>query len=168
MSCSSGTAAREQALARPRRFRAAAVAVVRGARRPAHRRRGAAQHPAPRTGWQRRHQAAGKGARLRIPVDTPGAMLLSAGDAHFAQGDCETRGTAIEMRATLRVRFGLRKREAAEKGIRDLRFARDDYYLPPNYAAPRRLYATTGISKPRTARTTPRTRPSPPATRSST
>jgi formamidase len=87
----------------------------------------------------------GKGARLRIPVDTPGA-LFSAGDAHFAQGDCETCGTAIEMRATLRVRFGLRKGEAAEKGIRDLRFARDDYYLPPNYAAPRRFYATTGIS----------------------
>jgi formamidase len=87
----------------------------------------------------------GKGARLHIPVDTPGA-LFSAGDAHFAQGDCETCGTAIEMRATLRVRFGLHKGEAAEKGIRDLRFARDDYYLPPNYAAPRRFYATTGIS----------------------
>jgi formamidase len=87
----------------------------------------------------------GKGARLLIPVDTPGA-LFSAGDAHFAQGDCETCGTAIEMRATLRVRFGLRKGEAAEKGIRDLRFARDDYYLPPNYAAPRRFFATTGIS----------------------
>ena len=87
----------------------------------------------------------GKGARLRIPVDTPGA-LFSAGDAHFAQGDCETCGTAIEMRATLRVRFGLHKGEAAEKGIRDLHFARDDYYLPPNYAAPRRFYATTGIS----------------------
>ena len=87
----------------------------------------------------------GKGARLLIPVDTPGA-LFSAGDAHFAQGDCETCGTAIEMRATLRVRFGLRKGEAAEKGIRDLRFARDDYFLPPNYAAPRRFFATTGIS----------------------
>jgi formamidase len=87
----------------------------------------------------------GKGARLRIPVDTPGA-LFSAGDAHFAQGDCETCGTAIEMRATLRVRFALHRGEAAEKGIRDLRFARDDYYLPPNYAAPRRFYATTGIS----------------------
>ncbi len=87
----------------------------------------------------------GKGARLLIPVDTPGA-LFSAGDAHFAQGDCETCGTAVEMRATLRVRFGLRKGEAAEKGIRDLRFVRDDYFLPPNYAAPRRFFATTGIS----------------------
>ena len=39
------------------------------------------------------------GTRLFIPVDTPGA-LFSAGDAHFAQGDCETCGTAIEMSAT--------------------------------------------------------------------
>ena len=87
----------------------------------------------------------GIGTTLLIPVDAPGA-LFSAGDAHFAQGDCETCGTAIEMRATLRVRFGLRKGEAAEKGIRDLRFTRSDYYLPPEYAAPRRFYATTGIS----------------------
>jgi formamidase len=87
----------------------------------------------------------GAGATLLVPVDTPGG-LFSAGDAHFAQGDCETCGTAIEMRSTLRVRFGLRKGEAAEKGIRDLRFTRSDYYLPPEYAAPRRFYATTGIS----------------------
>ena len=87
----------------------------------------------------------GKGARLLIPVDTPGA-LFSAGDAHFAQGDCETCGTAIEMRATLRVRFALHKGDAARKGIRDLRFTREDYYLPPEFAAPRRFYATTGIS----------------------
>jgi formamidase len=87
----------------------------------------------------------GKGARLFIAVDTPGG-LFSAGDAHFAQGDSETCGTAIEMRATLRVRFALHKGEAAEKGIRDLRFTREDYYLPAEYAAPRRFFATTGIS----------------------
>jgi formamidase len=87
----------------------------------------------------------GQGARLLIPVDTPGG-LFSAGDAHFAQGDGEICGTAIEMRATLRVRFGVRKGEAAEKNIRDLRFTRQDYYLPPEYAAPRRFFATTGIS----------------------
>jgi formamidase len=87
----------------------------------------------------------GKGARLLIPVDTPGA-LFSAGDGHFAQGDCETCGTAVEMQATLRVRFAVHKGEAADKGIRDLRFSRDDYYLPPEFAAPRRFYATTGIS----------------------
>jgi len=87
----------------------------------------------------------GKGARLLIPVDTPGG-LFSAGDGHFAQGDCETCGTAVEMRATLTVRFAVHKGEAASKGIRDLRFTRDDYYLPPEFAAPRRFYATTGIS----------------------
>ena len=87
----------------------------------------------------------GQGAVLLIPVDTPGA-LFSAGDAHFAQGDCETCGTAIEMSSTLRVRFSLRKGEAAEKNIRDLRYTREDYYLPPEFAAPRRFFATTGIS----------------------
>jgi formamidase len=44
------------------------------------------------------------------------------------------------------VRFSLRKGEAAEKNIRDLRFTREDYYLPPELAAPRRFFATTGIS----------------------
>ncbi|HKA82837.1 MAG TPA: acetamidase/formamidase family protein [Acidimicrobiales bacterium] len=87
----------------------------------------------------------GRGTHLLIPVDAPGG-LFSAGDAHFAQGDCETCGTAIEMNATLHVRFAVRKGEAAEKGIRDLRFTRQDYFLPPEFAAPRRFYATTGIS----------------------
>jgi formamidase len=86
-----------------------------------------------------------KGTHLLIPVDTPGG-LFSAGDAHFAQGDCETCGTAIEMGATLHVRFQLRKGEAAAKGIRHPRFTRDDYFLPPEFAAPRRFSATTGIS----------------------
>ena len=50
------------------------------------------------------------------------------------------------MRSTLRVRFGLRKGEAAARNIRDLRFTRAGYYLPPEFAAPRRFSATTGIS----------------------
>jgi formamidase len=84
------------------------------------------------------------GTTLLLPVDTPGA-LFSAGDAHFAQGDCETCGTAIEMGATLRVRFGLRKGEAAAKGIRDPQFSRSDYFVAPEFAVPRRFFATTGI-----------------------
>ncbi|HEX6325256.1 MAG TPA: acetamidase/formamidase family protein [Jiangellaceae bacterium] len=87
----------------------------------------------------------GAGTTLLLPVDTPGG-LFSAGDAHFAQGDGESCGTAIEMSATLRVRFELQKGEAAVHRIRDTRFIRTDYYLPPEYAAPRRFYATTGIS----------------------
>lgn len=86
------------------------------------------------------------GTRLLMPVWTEGA-LFSAGDAHFAQGDCETCGTAIEMSATLRVRFDLRKGAAVERGIRDLQFERDgDYPVPPEYLAPRRYFATTGLS----------------------
>jgi formamidase len=85
------------------------------------------------------------GTRLFIPVDTPGA-LFSAGDAHFAQGDCETCGTAIEMNATLRVRFSVHRGAARDKGIRDPRFSRTDYWVAPEYATPRRFYATTGMS----------------------
>ena len=39
----------------------------------------------------------------------------------------------------------MRKGEAAARNIRDLRFTREDYYLPPEFAAPRRFFATTGI-----------------------
>ncbi len=87
----------------------------------------------------------GKGAHLYIPVYEPGG-LFSAGDAHFAQGDCETCGTAIEMRATLHVRFAVHKGLAAARDIRDLQFSRDDYHVAPEFAAPRRFFATTGLS----------------------
>jgi formamidase len=85
------------------------------------------------------------GTRMYVPVYAEGG-LFSAGDAHFAQGDSETCGTAIEMRATLHVRFALRKGAAASRGIHDLQFARDDYHVPPEFSAPRRFHATTGLS----------------------
>jgi formamidase len=87
----------------------------------------------------------GAGTRLLIPVYAEGG-LFSAGDAHFAQGDCETCGTAIEMRSTLHVRFAVHKGMAAERGIRDLQFTREDYFVAPEFAAPRRFFATTGLS----------------------
>ncbi|MFI0404422.1 acetamidase/formamidase family protein [Actinomadura sp. 3N508] len=80
------------------------------------------------------------GTSLFLPVDAPGA-LFSAGDAHFAQGDGEVCGTAIEMRATLRVRFTVDKGAAREKGITSPRFSR----TAPEHAAPRPFYATTGM-----------------------
>lgn len=86
-----------------------------------------------------------KGARLFFPVYVEGG-LFSAGDAHFAQGDSETCGTAIEMRATLHVEFAVHKGRARERGIRDLQFARDDYPVPPQFLAPQRYFATTGLS----------------------
>jgi formamidase len=78
-------------------------------------------------------------------VYAPGG-LFSAGDAHFAQGDGEVCGTAIEMRGAIHVRFGVLKGAAASKGITSPRFSRDDYAVPPEYAVPRRLHATTGLS----------------------
>jgi formamidase len=86
-----------------------------------------------------------KGARLMLPVFVDGA-LFSVGDAHFAQGDGEACGTAIEMAGAILVRFTLHKGEAQRRGIRFPRFARDDYYFPPELAAPKRFLATTGMS----------------------
>ena len=51
-----------------------------------------------------RHLCAG--SRLWLPVDVPGA-LFSAGDIHFAQGDGEVCGTAIEVAGAVTVRFAL-------------------------------------------------------------
>jgi formamidase len=85
------------------------------------------------------------GTRLFIAVDALGA-LFSAGDGHFAQGDSETCGTAIEMNATLRVRFSVHRGEARRRDIRDPSFSRTDYWIAPEYATPRRFFATTGMS----------------------
>ena len=85
------------------------------------------------------------GVKLLLPVYVEGA-LVSTGDVHYTQGDCEACGTAVEMRSRVHVRFQLRKREAAQRGIRDLQLVRDDYFAPPEFAAPRRFFATTGIS----------------------
>jgi formamidase len=49
-----------------------------------------------------------RGSRLLLPVYVPGG-LFSVGDGHFAQGDGEVCVTAIEVGATLAVRFKLHK-----------------------------------------------------------
>jgi formamidase len=84
------------------------------------------------------------GTTLLLPVYTPGA-LFSCGDAHFAQGDGESCGTAVEMGATLTVRFGLRKGVASQRQIRRPQYERHDYYADPRFAVPRRFFATTGM-----------------------
>jgi formamidase len=84
------------------------------------------------------------GVTMLIPVHVEGA-LVSTGDVHYAQGDCEACGTAIEMRSRVHVRFGVRKGEADRRGIRDLQLVRDEYFAEPELAAPRRFFATTGI-----------------------
>ena len=83
------------------------------------------------------------GVRLLLPVFVEGAMF-SAGDAHFAQGDGEACGTAVEMCATLHASFRLLKGEASGRNIRVPMFERDDYFTLPEMAAPRRFLATTG------------------------
>jgi formamidase len=80
------------------------------------------------------------GTRIWLPVWTEGA-LFSAGDAHFAQGAGEVCGQAIEMAATLRVRFDLRPGEARERNIRELRF--EGRREGP--AGGRPFFATTGV-----------------------
>jgi formamidase len=75
------------------------------------------------------------GSRLWLPVAVPGA-LFSIGDLHFAQGDGEVCGTAIEVAGAATVRFALHKSPAART-----RF--------PSYETPERpghhSFATTGI-----------------------
>jgi formamidase len=80
------------------------------------------------------------GSRIMFPVWCDGA-LLSLGDVHFAQGDGESCGTAIETRATLRVRFELREGEAAERQLKDVSFE-----APALAAPPRPTFTTTGLS----------------------
>jgi formamidase len=84
------------------------------------------------------------GVRLLLPTFTEGA-LFSAGDAHFAQGDSECCGTAVEMDCTLHVNFQVRKGEASRRNISFPIFERDDYFISPEMAAPRRFMAVTGM-----------------------
>jgi formamidase len=84
------------------------------------------------------------GTTLLLPVYVQGA-LFSSGDSHFAQGDGESCGTAVEMGATLTIRFGLRKGMAAQRQIQRPQYERNDYFADPRFAVPRRFFATTGM-----------------------
>ena len=75
------------------------------------------------------------GSRLLLPVHVPGA-LLSLGDVHFAQGDGEVNGTALEIAARVTLRVGLVKSPPFRP-----RFP--VYETPPE--PPRRRLATTGM-----------------------
>jgi formamidase len=84
------------------------------------------------------------GVKMLLPVYAQGG-LVSTGDVHYAQGDSEACGTAIEIRSRAHLRFDVRKGEAERLGIRDLQFFREDYFASAELAAPRRFFATTGI-----------------------
>ena len=81
------------------------------------------------------------GSTLYLPVYVPGA-LFSAGDTHFAQGDGECCGTAVETSSTFIARFDVHKGEASRRKQIDPSFT----YSAPHSAANRRFYATTGLS----------------------
>jgi formamidase len=81
-----------------------------------------------------------KGTRMFFPVFVDGA-LFSAGDAHFAQGDGEVCGQAIEMCATLTARFTVHEGRAAAEGITQTRFICEE---PATVA--RQFFVTTGLS----------------------
>jgi formamidase len=83
-----------------------------------------------------------KGSTLLLPVAVDGA-LFSVGDGHFAQGDGEVCVTAVEMGATVTVRFRIQK--GAAPRWRGPRFMHRDYFAPPEWAAPRRFIAATGM-----------------------
>ena len=71
--------------------------------------------------------------------------LYSVGDGHYAQGDSECCVTAIEMGATVTVRFKVHSGEAARHNIRFPRFAHPGFFAAPEWAAPRNFIATTGL-----------------------
>lgn len=79
------------------------------------------------------------GSRVYLPVYVPGG-LFSVGDGHFAQGDGESCGAAVETTARLIARFDVRK--GAGAGIGHLRFER---LTPgPPEVASRPHFAVTG------------------------
>lgn len=84
------------------------------------------------------------GATLYLPVYQPGG-LFSVGDAHFAQGDGESCGTAVETSATFVAKFDVLKGEARRRGQRDPSYEHPGYFTTPEMGVPRRFYATTGI-----------------------
>jgi formamidase len=89
-----------------------------------------------------------RGTTVLIPVFTEGA-LFSCGDVHFAQGDGEVCGTAIEMAATVHLSFALHKGEAARRRMRGVCYTRDAAAERPPAGG---YIATTGICVDETGR----------------
>jgi formamidase len=80
-----------------------------------------------------------KGTTLLLPCFVKGC-LLSIGDVHFAQGDGEVSGTAIEMDATVSVKIEVRKGLAAF--VRQPHFEGGDQL---KRLEPGKFYATVGF-----------------------
>jgi len=85
-----------------------------------------------------------KGAKLLLPVFTKGA-LFSTGDAHFAQGDGEVCVTAVEMGATVAVRFKIHKGLANKRTFAGPAFSHAGYFADPKFAAPENFLGVMGM-----------------------
>jgi formamidase len=85
-----------------------------------------------------------RGSKLYVPVAVEGA-LYSVGDGHFAQGDAECCGTAIEMGATAVVRFRVHKDLARTNRIVWPRFSHPGFFAKPEHGLPRNFIATMGM-----------------------
>jgi len=85
-----------------------------------------------------------KGSKLFLPVFKAGA-LFSTGDGHFAQGDGEVCVTAVEMGATVVVRFKVHKGLAARRKVTAPVFTQQRYFADPKYAVPERFLGVMGI-----------------------
>ena len=70
--------------------------------------------------------------------------LFSTGDGHFAQSDGEVCVTAVEMGATVAVRFRVVK-DVPARAMRGPRFSHPGYFAPPEWAAPRGFVAAMGM-----------------------
>jgi formamidase len=85
-----------------------------------------------------------KGSKLFLPVFVEGA-LFSTGDAHFAQGDGEVCVTAVEMGATVAVRFKVHKGLATKRKFIAPVFSHAGFFADPKYALPSRLLGVMGM-----------------------
>lgn len=85
-----------------------------------------------------------KGAKLLLPVFAKGA-LFSTGDAHFAQGDGEVCVTAVEMGATVAVRFKIHKGLANKWTFAGPVFSHPGYFTDPKFAAPENFLGVMGM-----------------------
>ena len=85
-----------------------------------------------------------RGSKLMLPVGVEGA-LFSTGDGHFTQGDGEVCLQAVEMDATVTVRFKALKGEATRRRMRGPYIAHTEYFTDPRFGMPQRFTATMGM-----------------------
>ena len=85
-----------------------------------------------------------EGAKLLLPVFAEGA-LFSTGDGHFAQGDGEVCVTAVEMGATVVVRFKIHKGLGNKRTFAGPVFSHSGYFADPKIAVPQNFLGVMGM-----------------------